>query len=76
MKIEDVEAINKEFLIPEDVAPFLGCDKYSINVQAQSNPDKLGFPVVVQGSRVRIPKDGFIFWYKYGRPIFQTIKNA
>jgi len=67
LKIEDIESIKKEFLIPEDIASFLGCDKYSINVQAQKNPDKLGFPVVILGSRIRIPKEGFVFWYKYGK---------
>ena len=69
MTLADIESINKEFLIPSDVAEFLGCDKYSINVQAKENPDKLGFPVVVMGSRVRIPKAGFVYFCKYGKTI-------
>lgn len=68
--LEDIEKIPKAFLIPSDVAPFIGCDKYAINVQARDDPDKLGFPVVVLRTRVKIPKAGFIFFYKYGRPIF------
>lgn len=69
--LEDIEKIPKEFLIPSDVAPFIGCDKYAINVQAQDDTDKLGFPVVVTGTRVRIPKAGFIFFYKFGKAILE-----
>lgn len=56
----DIEAIPKDFLIPTDVAPFLRVAPYSINCQAQADPSKLGFPVIVMGTRVRIPKEGFI----------------
>ena len=38
----------------------LRCDSQSINLQAKEDPSKLGFPVIVMGSRVRIPKAGFI----------------
>lgn len=32
-----------------------------------ADPNKLGFPVIVTGTRVRIPKYGFIHFCKYGR---------
>lgn len=50
----------KEMLTPKDVAGFLGCDPYSINLQAQRDPTKLGFPVVVIGTRVKIPAAAFV----------------
>lgn len=58
--LQDIENCPKPMLIPTDIAPVLGCDPYSINVQARENPDALGFPVIVMGTRVRIPKDGFL----------------
>ena len=72
MTLEDLEKIDKNFLTPKDISKFLGCDQYTINLQAQADKEKLGFPVVVTASRVRIPKEGFIFWYKYGKPIINT----
>ena len=62
MNINDLP--NKPFLVPTDVAAFIGCNPYSINLQAQYKPEKLGFPVIVLGRRVKIPRDGFIRWYK------------
>jgi hypothetical protein len=50
----------KEFLTPTDIAPLLGCNPYTINVQAKQDKSKLGFPVVIMGSRVRIPRLGLI----------------
>ena len=63
--IQDIRECEKEFLVPEDVEGVLKCDRYSINLQAQSDPSKLGFPVCVMGSRVRIPRLGFIRWYEW-----------
>lgn len=58
--LEEIENCGKEFLTPKDVAPYLGCDRYSINLQAKKNAALLGFPVILLGTRVRIPRDGFV----------------
>ena len=58
--LQEIEALDKTMLIPADVAGYLGCDPYSINVAAKSAPGLLGFPIIVMGSRVRIPKEGFV----------------
>lgn len=64
-----VEALDKAMLTAHDVAPLLGCSAYAINLQAQANPAQLGFPVCVLGRRVKIPKSGFLAWYRgEGRP--------
>ena len=62
MTLDEIRAIPKGMLIPKDVASYLGCCPYTINVQAKEDPKKLGFPVSIMGSRVKIPKEGFIRW--------------
>lgn len=59
-ELERIKALDKEMLTPQDVAPYFGCDPYSINLQAKDDPTKLGVPVIVMGTRVRFPKEGFI----------------
>jgi hypothetical protein len=68
MKLSDIEKLDKEFLSAEDIAPLFGADPHTIRSQAQCNPELLGFPVSVSGNRVRIPKEGFLFFCRYGRP--------
>ena len=68
MTLTEITASNLLFLTAADVAPVLGCDPQSIRVQAHTAPRKLGFPVVVTGRRVRIPRQGFIAFCE-GRPV-------
>ena len=58
--LQEIKDCPKEMLVPTDIAGLLGCEPYSINLQARKDPKALGFPVVVLGSRVKIPKHGFI----------------
>ena len=67
MTLNDIQAIPRDYLVPSDICEYLGCSQYSINIQAQKEPEKLGFPVIVMGSRVRIPKKAFIHFCTYGR---------
>lgn len=60
MTINDIESINREFLLISEIAPVLGADPQAIRCQAQVEPTKLGFPVVVIKSRIKIPKRPFI----------------
>ena len=69
MKLADIETLDKEFLLADDVAPVLGMHPQDIRSQAQADSAKLGFPVIVTGTRVRIPKQGFLFYCRYGRPV-------
>lgn len=62
MTIEEMSASTKNMLTPNDVCEVLGCSAYSINVQCRDDPDKLGFPVCMVGTRVRIPRIGFLRW--------------
>lgn len=67
MTLADIENIDKEFLLADEVAQVLGINPQQLRSQAQADPNKLGFPVIVTGTRVRIPKYGFIHFCKYGR---------
>ena len=66
MTLDDIKAIPREYLIPREVAAVLGTDGQAIRVWARQCPEGLGFPVVCIGSRVKIPKAGFIA-YMEGR---------
>ena len=58
--LREVEAYAEEFLTPKDVAKVLGCDAQTIRVQANRCPERLGFPVSIIGTRVKIPKQAFL----------------
>jgi hypothetical protein len=68
--LEELEMLEKECLTPGEVAPILGCDQYSINVQVKE--DKLNginsfpFPTMLIGNRVKIPRRAFIEIMKHG----------
>lgn len=66
MTMQEIRESEKDFLFPEDVSEVIGCKPYSINVQAKEDPSKLGFPILMLGTRVRIPRLGFLYWMTYG----------
>lgn len=68
MTIQQIEESKKIYLIPDEIAEIMEADPASIRRQAQDDPSKLGFPVVVIGTRVKIPRAGFLFFLKYGYP--------
>lgn len=59
-ELERIEALDKEMLIPKDVAKFLGCSAYSINLAIKDGKNPFPFPVIRLGSRVKIPKVPFL----------------
>ena len=66
MTFAEIQQSDKDFLVPTDVANVLGCKPYSINVQAKADISKLGFPAALIGTRVLIPRLGFIHWVMFG----------
>lgn len=66
LTLEDVKAMDREMLTPSIVGQVIGCDPYYISVQARTEPELLGFPVSVQGTRTRIPRRAFIRWMEGG----------
>lgn len=60
MTLDEIEAIPGEVLTPAQVAPVLHLDQDTVRGQARTCPARLGFPVIVAGSRVKIPKKSFV----------------
>lgn len=53
-------AMNKTFYVATDVALIVERDPAAIRAQAHEEPHKLGFPVVVTGRHVTIPRAAFL----------------
>lgn len=60
MTILEMRESDKVFLTAADVAELLQSDPNSIRGQAHADPTKLGFPVIVIGSYVKIPRIPFL----------------
>ena len=60
MTVNELIKSDKMFLLAADIAPILGCTAQSIRVQARHDPAKLGFPAVVIGTRLLIPRQKFM----------------
>ena len=69
--IKKLEESKKAFLYAEDVGRFLGVTPHYIRIQARHDPAKLGFPVIVVGSSVRIPRIPFLNFVKGTHEVFE-----
>ena len=65
--LSEVERSKKSMLTANDIAPILGSDPQLIRMQARERPELLGFPVICIGSRVKIPKEGFLCFVQGSR---------
>lgn len=66
MTLDEIEAIPGEVLTPAQVAPVLHLDQDTVRGQAHERPELLGFPVIVAGNRVKIPKRPFLAFMREG----------
>jgi len=64
MTIEELKNSNKEILTPGDIATILNCNPNVIRHQAKEDVKALGFPCAKIGTRLKIPRVGFINWYE------------
>lgn len=62
MTLNEIRNLDREYLIPREVAPILGVDPQDVRVAARQCPEMLGFNVAVVGTRVKIPRLGFLRW--------------
>jgi hypothetical protein len=64
MTLDQIINAGKEMLTAADVAGVIGCDPYNIVLQARQDVsthcNSLGFPVIVIGKRVKIPRRAFL----------------
>lgn len=56
MTLEELKELDVNLLMPAQAAEVLGVSAQSIRVCARQRPDLLGFPVMVYGSRVKVPR--------------------
>lgn len=60
MTLEELKACDKAFVNSADIAKIVGCDPYALTLTAREHPERLGFPSMVIGKRVRFPRLAFI----------------
>lgn len=60
LTVEDVKQMERETITPAIAAEVIGCDAHELRLQARFRPDLLGFPVIVCGTRTKIPRKPFI----------------
>lgn len=60
LTLEDLDAMDTEVLTCRQVASILGACEDTIRLAAVQAPRQLGFPVIVAGRRVKIPRRPFI----------------
>ena len=60
LTLDQIEAMTADVLTPAQVASVLHLDQDTIRGQAREAPWLLGFPVVLAGNRVKIPRLPFL----------------
>lgn len=71
MTLKEIEESTKEVLTCQDVAPVLQCNPATLHLQAIEEPWRLGFPVIVMGRRVKIPRRPFLGYMKKGEASYE-----
>lgn len=69
MRLADLERIDRDYLLPSEVGMCIDTDPQTIRIQARVSPDLLGFPVIVAGTRVKIPKQPFVNMMRGGNSV-------
>jgi len=59
-RFNEIKSWDKLLLTVADVAPVLECNPNDVRGQAHDKPEMLGFPVLIYGTRVKIPRLPFI----------------
>lgn len=60
MTLEELKNTEAATVNVGDIAEILGSTPQTIRVAARQRPDLLGFPIIIMGSRVKIPRLPFI----------------
>lgn len=58
--LDAVKQMTTATINPDQAAKVLGCDPNGLRLAALQRPELLGFPVIIIGHRVRIPRLPFI----------------
>lgn len=74
MTLDEIKGCDSPVLTPAQAASAIGMDPNTLRWQAQRYPEKLGFPVIVAKSRVKIPRIPFL-QYVYGSAAVRETDN-
>ena len=66
MTLADLDAVQDDYLTADQVAGHMGTTAESLRAVAREDISKLGFPASMVGHRLYIPKQGYLYWYRYG----------
>ena len=66
MTLDELEALPGEVLTCQQIAPVIGANPDTIRGQARERPELLGFPVIICGNRIKIPKKPFLQFMRTG----------
>lgn len=69
MTLEELKRSEKETISAAVAGRILGVDPQLIRVQARQDKDALGFPVILLGRNVRIPRRSFIALVEGSLPV-------
>lgn len=75
MTIKEIEALPEDFLTVQQVAGCIKCAPQLIRDEAGKDPKYLGFPITKIGHSYRIPKEGFVRWYRGEIPVLQVVSS-
>lgn len=67
IEIKKLEKMDTLTITPAMAAKVLAADPHSIRMQARYHPERLGFPTVCCGNRVKILREPFVRFVKYGK---------
>ena len=65
--LSGIESVDVAWMTADEVAAILGTTPTTLRKTALEDINRLGFPCCIIGHSLRIPRDGFYFWCKYGR---------
>lgn len=60
MGLSELKGMDKEVLTAAEIAPIIGVQPQYIRRAARDFPERLGFPVIVVGKCVKIPRRAFL----------------
>ena len=60
MTLKELAELETDVLTCAQVAAVLGVNADSLRAQAWEAPELLGFPVIIVGSRIKIPRRAFV----------------
>lgn len=63
MTISEIRNSDRNYLTPTDIAPIMEMNPQTVRMLARSADKALPFPVLVCGTRTKIPRGDFVRYY-------------